>query len=141
MGKQKLALNYIQRALYLGYVACGASHPDNGTSFTNIGMILQDMGDINSSLLYFHKALEFNELLPQGTDECSLLIAAICHAIAMNYSVLDKYKEALEYEKRNYNNLVKAVGSTQDPRVEESNLLLKQYTAKAVERQLSLSHK
>ena len=35
MGKVKLALNYIQRALYLGYLACGLTHPDNGTSFVS----------------------------------------------------------------------------------------------------------
>ncbi len=117
-------------------------------------MILQDLGDINSSLIYFHKALEYNEAVNSGSDECSLLTAAMyvsmlqccthvfrCHAIATNYSVLDKYKEALEYEKRNYNNLVKSIGSNQDPRVEESNLLLKQYTAKAVEQQMSSREK
>lgn len=36
MGKVKLALNFIQRALYLGYLACGVNHPDNGTSFVSI---------------------------------------------------------------------------------------------------------
>jgi multisubunit Na+/H+ antiporter MnhC subunit len=35
MGKVKLAFNCIQRALYLGYLACGVSHPDNGTSFVS----------------------------------------------------------------------------------------------------------
>lgn len=33
MGKLDLALTYIKRALYLGYLACGLLHPDNGTAF------------------------------------------------------------------------------------------------------------
>jgi len=134
MGKPHLALNYIKRALYLGHLVCGISHPDNGTSFTNIGMILQDIGDIHSSLIYFQKALEFNEShLLINTDDHLLLIAAICHAIAVDYSLLDIYKQSLEFEKRSYGILIKIIGDPKDPRLEECNSLLKQYTSKAVE--------
>jgi len=113
MGKVTLALSYIQRALYLGYLACGTNHPDNGTSFTNIGMILQDLGDIKASLSYFMKALQCNESLV-GSDHL-LLTAAICHAIAVDYNLLNSYKEALEMEKRNYTILLKVIGDEKDP--------------------------
>lgn len=135
VGKAKLALNYIERALYLGYLACGVMHPDNGTSFTNIGMILQDLGEVDTSLNYFLKALECNESL-SGPDNM-LLTAAICHAIAVDYSLLNEYKLALQYEKRNYSIMLKVLEDENDPRIKESNDLLKQYTAKAVSQQMS----
>jgi len=65
-----------------------------------------------------------------------LLKAAICHAIAVDYNLLEIYKEALDYEKRNYTMLLRVLGNDEkDPRIEESNLLLKEFTAKAVGQQ------
>jgi hypothetical protein len=43
------------------------------------------------------------------------------------------YKEALEYEKRNYNLLRKICNDDKDPRLAKSSALLKHYTSKAVE--------
>ena len=60
------------------------------------------------------------------------------HAIATDYSILAKFKEALDYEKKNYNILLKSIRDEKDPRIVESNMLLKQYTAKAVEQKLHM---
>lgn len=56
-----------------------------------------------------------------------------CHAIAIDYSLLERWKEALEYERKNYSILEKAISDEKDSRLQESSLLLKEYTQKAVE--------
>jgi hypothetical protein len=60
------------------------------------------------------------------------------HAIATDYSIITKFKEALDYEKKNYNILLKIIRDERDPRLVESSMLLKQYTSKAVEQKLYL---
>jgi hypothetical protein len=47
--------------------------------------------------------------------------------------MLGAWKEALDYEKRNYSILVKILSDSRDPRIEESDMLLKQYTEKVEE--------
>ncbi|PRP74275.1 hypothetical protein PROFUN_12022 [Planoprotostelium fungivorum] len=130
-GKVKLALNYIQRALYLGYLACGLAHPDNGTSFTNMGMILQDLHLTQESTKYFTKALSCCESL-QGTDHL-LLTAAIYHAMAINYDVMNNHREAMHFERKNYLILKRVVTDTRDPRITESDVLMKDFLQKALE--------
>jgi len=49
----------------------------------------------------------------------------------MLYNEMDMFREALNYEKRNYNVLSRLLGE-KDFRTNESNIWLKQFTIKAV---------
>ncbi len=60
------------------------------------------------------------------------LLINSCHGIAIAYSLQDNFKEALNWEKRNYTILSKLVGE-KDFRTNEANIWLKQFTRKAVQ--------
>jgi len=67
--------------------------------------------------------------LPLRADP--LTYATICHSIAVGYGALDRYRDAMKYQRQNYLMLSKYLGND-DPRTQESNIWLKQWTAKAV---------
>jgi hypothetical protein len=124
---------------------------------TNVGMILQDLGDIQTSLNYFLKAMKCNETLV-GQDH--LLLKAAMYVFLIEKELiyqLSCYRHRLQlvrnvqrgvglweeveignwnWPKRNYSILLKVLGNEEkDPRIEESDALLKEFTAKAVEQQ------
>jgi len=132
MNKSHLALKYIEHALYLGLLVCGPNHPDIATTYTNIAMMLQDVSRFKEAIRFLTKALNCYEVL---YGPYYFQTAAIYHAIALAYGQLDQYKEALAYEKKNYAILHSQVGDN-DLRAIESNICLKQFTAKAVQMQI-----
>lgn len=76
---------------------------------------------------------------PQSCNVRYLFLSFSCHAIALDYSLLDKFQEALDYEMKNYTILRKVLGDNEkDPRIEESNILLRDFTKKAVEHRTRL---
>eukprot|EP01103_Thecamoeba_quadrilineata_P012870 TRINITY_DN3429_c0_g1_i1.p1 TRINITY_DN3429_c0_g1~~TRINITY_DN3429_c0_g1_i1.p1 ORF type:complete len:1198 (+),score=311.34 TRINITY_DN3429_c0_g1_i1:9-3602(+) len=127
--KSEQALNFLYRALSLGQIVAGLLHPDNSSITITIAMILQDLGEHKLSLRFLKMALKSQEL-HYGPDH--LQIAATCHQIAIAYNLIDKFKKALEFEKRNYLILQKTLGES-DLRTVESNIWLKQFIAKAVQ--------
>jgi len=132
MNKSQQALSYIEHAMYLGLLVCGTNHPDIATTYTNIAMMLQDLSRFKEAIRFLVRALNCYEALYGPND---LQTAAIYHAIALAYGQLDQYKEALAYEKKNYAILHTQVGDN-DLRAIESNICLKQFTAKAVQMQI-----
>jgi hypothetical protein len=78
------------------------------------------------------QALAMNEAL-LGPEH--LTTAQVCHAIAVLLSMAEDYREAIKFEKRHCAVLTKLFGE-QDSRTAESNIWLKQFTAKAVQAQM-----
>jgi len=134
MGKHKLALNYINRSLYLTRLVSGPNHLDTATTYVTIATMLQELQQHTVALHYLMESLKCYENLV-GAEH--LQTAAIYHGIAIGYSQLGQFKEALAYEKKNYQILHKFVGDS-DLRTVESNICLKQFTAKAVQMQLQI---
>lgn len=129
VGKSKVALTYMKRSLYLTCLMGGISHPDVATTYTNIAMMLQDTQKHKEEIEYLTEACKHYEQL---FGPLSLQIAPIYHAIAIAYSQLEQYKDALNFEKKCYAILHTKVGDT-DMRAIESNIWLKQFTQKAVQ--------
>jgi len=132
LGKAKQALNYLRRALYLGRLTYGPDHLDNATTYENISMVLQDLGKYKISLSYLKSALKLYQTYLGARH---LQTAQVCHTIAIVYNSLDNFRKALKYEKMNYNILHNTVGDTH-PQTHESNIWLKQFTARAVQTEL-----
>jgi protein TIF31 len=132
LSRTKEAITYMQRSLYLASLIAGPDHPDHSSTFSSIAAMLQDAGNHKLSLQYLLEALRCNEAI-FGTNH--LQTAATCHAIAISHMYMEQFKEALAYEKRNYNILHNTVGDS-DMRTVESNIWLKQFTAKAVQMQI-----
>lgn len=65
-------------------------------------------------------------------SSASLRLLHSCHCIALAHSTLDNFKEALNWEKKNYTILSNLLGE-KDFRTSESNIWLKQFTRKAVQ--------
>ncbi|KAL6062933.1 Clustered mitochondria protein [Balamuthia mandrillaris] len=126
------ALRCIKRAHYLGSLVCAPHHPDAVNTLTHMALMNQDLGRLELSLRLHTMALESNDYF---TPEDDLSKAQICHYLAYAYSALDRFKEALHYEKKNYQILKQLVGEN-DLRTAESNIWLKQYTRKAVSMQI-----
>jgi len=135
MGKPKLALTYLLRSLYLGRLVAGPVHPDTATTLMNVASMFQDIGQQKEAIHYMLESLKcYEELF--GTN--SLQTASVYHSIALAYSTLGQYKDALAYEKKNYSILHEQVGDA-DLKTVESNICLKQFTAKAVQVQIETS--
>eukprot|EP01102_Stenamoeba_stenopodia_P011896 TRINITY_DN3690_c0_g1_i2.p1 TRINITY_DN3690_c0_g1~~TRINITY_DN3690_c0_g1_i2.p1 ORF type:complete len:1154 (-),score=336.56 TRINITY_DN3690_c0_g1_i2:321-3782(-) len=114
VGKPHLALTYLKRALYLGAILSGSTHPDNAGAFASIANILRDVGKYQLAKKYFKEALRCYETTLGET----LISAQLSHEIAISYSMLDDFKKALNYERRNYSILSKVVPET-DVRIVE----------------------
>jgi len=138
VGRTKLALQYIKRALYLSCLMSGLNHPDIAATYTNIAMMLQDVSldYFNTSILYLLEALRYYETL---LGPSNLQTASLYHAIALAYSQLGQFKEALSYEKKNYM-VLQAKFGVNDFRTVESNIWLKQFTTKAVQAQMEFEN-
>jgi protein TIF31 len=125
-----------------------------------MGTMYQDLGRAEIALKYYQEALQSNQYF-FGTEEnlqtgqmysispqCAMssrrnCVSALnrdscapcrnsCHCIALAYSTLDNFKEALNWEKKNYHILSNLLGD-KDFRTSESNIWLKQFTRKAVQ--------
>jgi tetratricopeptide (TPR) repeat protein len=108
-------------------------------------MMLQENGKFKEAIIYLLQALKcYDNLLGPNHIQTAAMysfvvdqIQFLCryHAIAIAYSQLGQYKEALAFEKKNYSILHAKVGDT-DIRAIESNICLKQFTQKAVQVQV-----
>ncbi|ELR12870.1 tetratricopeptide repeat domain containing protein [Acanthamoeba castellanii str. Neff] len=123
----------LQRAHYLASLVCGPHHPDSPNTLMHMGTMYQDMGRAEVALKYYQEALKSNQYF-FGTEE-NLQTGQICHCIALAHSTLDNFKEALNWEKKNYTILSNLLGE-KDFRTSESNIWLKQFTRKAVQMQI-----
>jgi len=130
IGRTKDALNFLERALYLCYLAGGEHHSDNGDTYMNMAMMYQDLGHIPKAIECLHKALKCNEAI---YGRRNLYISNCLRALAIAYSSIENFKEALNYEKQNYNILKELFGEG-DIRTVESNIYLKQFTVNAVKK-------
>jgi tetratricopeptide (TPR) repeat protein len=96
----------------------------------NIAMLYQELDNIPKAIECLHKSLKCNEII-YGRQ--SLHISGCLRALAIAYSKIENFKEALNYEKQNYNILKELFGEG-DIRTVESNIYLKQFTANAVKK-------
>lgn len=111
----------------------GLNHPEVATTFTNLALMYQETKHHKIALEYFIEACKcYEEIL----GVAHLQTAAMYHAIALAYANLEQFKDALNYEKKNYNILKQLSMPDLDLRVMESNLYLKQFTSKAVQMQI-----
>jgi tetratricopeptide (TPR) repeat protein len=96
----------------------------------NIAMLYQELNNIPKAIECLHKSLKCNEII----YGCQSLHTSGCfRALAIAYSKIENFKEALNYEKQNYNILKELFGEG-DIRTVESNIYLKQFTANAVKK-------
>eukprot|EP01114_Cavostelium_apophysatum_P000309 TRINITY_DN1028_c0_g1_i1.p1 TRINITY_DN1028_c0_g1~~TRINITY_DN1028_c0_g1_i1.p1 ORF type:complete len:1242 (+),score=350.36 TRINITY_DN1028_c0_g1_i1:187-3726(+) len=132
LSKTPLALKLIKRSLYLNSLMTSPSHPDIATTFTNIAMMLQDLSRHQDAISYLNEAVKSYEAI-LGSNH--IHTSPLYHAIAMAHSNLGQFKEALAFEKKNYGILSSKLGES-DMKTVESNIWLKQFTAKAVQHQI-----
>jgi len=124
----------MKRSHYLSRLVSGTFHPDFAGTFSHLGSMYQDMGNYRLALHLYKEALKCNEFF-FGPEH--MQTASSCHNIALVYHLMEQYREALSYEKRNYTILEKMVGKN-DFRTVESNIWLKQFTSKAVQVEIEM---
>eukprot|EP01112_Ceratiomyxa_fruticulosa_P021253 TRINITY_DN7410_c0_g1_i1.p1 TRINITY_DN7410_c0_g1~~TRINITY_DN7410_c0_g1_i1.p1 ORF type:complete len:1364 (+),score=366.09 TRINITY_DN7410_c0_g1_i1:107-4198(+) len=133
--RHREALGYMGRAVYLfSVISSSVYHSEYAACATNIAMMLQGLQKIDLSVEYLKESLRISEML-YGKDHVN--IAITCHAIALSLSMLQEYKVALQYQKRNYSILSTTLGE-HDARTKESSFWLSQLTTKAVQKQMQL---
>eukprot|EP01125_Pyxidicula_operculata_P015596 TRINITY_DN5317_c0_g1_i1.p1 TRINITY_DN5317_c0_g1~~TRINITY_DN5317_c0_g1_i1.p1 ORF type:complete len:1208 (-),score=310.68 TRINITY_DN5317_c0_g1_i1:16-3639(-) len=123
----KIPLRFLGRAYYLLQLFGEPNHVDNITFLTNIGMMLQELDFKDISRVYIGKALSLSQKL-YGEN---MQTARLYHMMAISLSLVGNFKEALNYEKQNYEICKNSVGE-QDMRTMESNIWLGQLTRNAV---------
>jgi tetratricopeptide (TPR) repeat protein len=95
-----------------------------------MGLIFEDLGNVSKAIECLHRALQCSEVIygRRSLNTCECL-----RALAIAYSIVENFKEALNYERQNYNILKELYGET-DIRTMESNIYLKQFTMNAVKK-------
>lgn len=62
-----------------------------------------------------------------------ILIRDRYHAIAINHDTLCNYREAMNYERKNYTILSKVLPDARDARIVEADTLMREFLMKALE--------
>ncbi|MNE72045.1 hypothetical protein D3C80_1679560 [compost metagenome] len=87
----------------------------------------QELGDVQTSVQHLKEALRINE----ATIGEHFQTAASYHALAVSYNIMNKFREALDCEKKSYNILMALFGK-EDPRTKESSNWIGHFTKMAV---------
>ena len=130
-GRHREALCAMKRSYYLSKLVSGTIHPDFAGMLTHLGVMYQELGNASLSLHFQLEALKCNEFF---YGQVHMSTAVSCHNAALAYHLMERYKEAIVYEKRNLQILGKLVGA-QDYRTVESSVWLKQMSAKLAQQE------
>ncbi|PRP89245.1 hypothetical protein PROFUN_02119 [Planoprotostelium fungivorum] len=131
-GRLKSAVAIMSRALYANRIFYPVNHPDTAQLANMCAILLQELGRWEQSIQYSLEATEiYSKILgPQHPQ-----IGAMYHSIAICYGQSDLWREALEYEKKNYNILKALQTPEDDPKMVDSNAYLQTFTIRAVNKQ------
>lgn len=147
LGMSKIALNCMRRALYLGLLTSGWNYPEQITTYINLSTLLQDNRQWEAMLLELLKALNIiDDLKDKSPKKDSVLVndefssailyassASVYHLIAVADAALGNFREALDMERKNYAILNALQLTSDDTRMVETNMWLRELTRKAVE--------
>ncbi|CAL8079604.1 unnamed protein product [Calicophoron daubneyi] len=93
------ALQLLYRARYIALLCHGESHPEMTQIDTNIGLMLQLVGELDLALLFLENALTLSRIF---YGERNLKEAFTCHLISRTYTYRGDFRSALDYEKRRF---------------------------------------
>jgi len=123
------AITATKRAFYLTSLLTPYVHPESPAILTHIAMMFQDLGEVEKALFYHFETLAAHKHFCNDQDNIST--AKLYHRIALAYSQMNKFKEALQYERKNYD-LLKDIVGPNDFRTIQSTIWVKQFTSKLV---------
>jgi len=128
-GKLKSAAGFMSRALYYNRLLYSHVHTDTAQLLNIAAVLVQDFGKFQQSIAYFLEAIKtYEHILGANHPQ----IGTLFHNVAIVYAQNEEWREALQYEKKNYNILKDAKISEEDPRMLECNIYLKNFTSRAV---------
>jgi protein TIF31 len=133
VGQSALALKHFLRAKYIFDIACGFDHPDLATVLTNLAMMYQDLGDMVASINFLKEALRVNLVVLGETFQT----ATTYHALAVSYNMIEKYRDALDHEKKSYIILNTLFGKD-DLRTKESSNWVNHFAKLAIQTQKAI---
>ncbi|GER43905.1 tetratricopeptide repeat protein, partial [Striga asiatica] len=122
---------YVKRALYFLHLTCGPSYPTTASTYVNVAMMEEELGNVHVALRYLHKALKCNQML-LGPDH--IQTAASYHAIAIALSLTEAYPLSVQHEQTNLQILQAKLGPD-DLRTQDAAAWLEYFESKAFEQQ------
>lgn len=127
-GHISTALQLLYRARYIALLCHGECHPEITQIDTNIGLMLQLVGELDLALIFFENALSLIKLF---YGERNLKEAFTCHLISLTYTYRGDFRTALDYEKRRFLIYKERLGPDSDY-TKDSDECLRQLTQQAV---------
>lgn len=127
-GHISTALQLLYRARYIALLCHGESHPEMTQIDTNIGLILQLVGELDLALAFLENALSLSKVF---YGEKNLKEAFTCHLISRTYAYRGDFRTALDYEKRRFLIYRERLGPDSDY-TKDSDDCLRQLTQQAV---------
>eukprot|EP01095_Lingulamoeba_sp_RSL-Kostka_P002398 TRINITY_DN1324_c0_g1_i1.p1 TRINITY_DN1324_c0_g1~~TRINITY_DN1324_c0_g1_i1.p1 ORF type:complete len:1254 (+),score=435.05 TRINITY_DN1324_c0_g1_i1:33-3794(+) len=132
LGQLEQALIYLEQARFLNNLIFGFNNPNNIEVFFLMSKIYQSLKQYQKGLDIALLTLSCIENLNGSnniqTSECY-------HFVAISYSYVNDFRKALEYERKRYA-IISQLFHPSDSRIADSNIWLKQFTAKAVQSQI-----
>lgn len=122
------SLKLLYRARYLLLVGHGEDHPEMGLIDSNLGLILQSIGEYDSGVKFLENALEVNK---KYFNAKSMKCALSYHLLARLQSCRGDFRTALMNERETYQIYKSLLGEEHD-RTKESAQVLKHLTEQAV---------
>lgn len=135
LGKNELALKHFYRAKYFCELICGFDNPDLPVIESHIATVIQT--DPETSLKFLERALKKNrELL----GDSHISVSKTYHSMALAYSSLRDYTNALQCEKES-NVILKNLYGSSHARTQESSKYLEIFSTRMIEQHRYLSSK
>nr|CAH8832752.1 unnamed protein product [Trichobilharzia regenti] len=127
-GHISTALQLLYRARYIAILCHGECHPEITQIDTNIGLMLQLVGELDLALVFLENALSFIRLF---YGDRNLKEAFTCHLISRTHTYRGDFRTALDYEKRRFLIYKERLGPDSDY-TKDSDECLRQLTQQAV---------
>ncbi|GAA51046.1 protein TIF31 [Clonorchis sinensis] len=124
------ALQLLYRARYIALMCHGEIHPEMIQIDTNIGLMLQMVGELDLALVFLENALSLSRTF---YGEKNLKEAFTCHLISRAYTYRGDFRAALDYEKRRFAIYKDRLGPDNDY-TRDSDECLRHLTQQAVTR-------
>jgi len=127
--RARMALNFLKRAHYLNHVIGGIENPENISTYSQLGGAYQDFDEREDAMFCWTKALALSERL---YGQKHVQTALLCHQIAIAHRIAGNFKQAIEYESKNYE-LCKELLGENHLQTMEANIWLTSITRDAVQ--------
>ncbi|CAH8559830.1 unnamed protein product [Dicrocoelium dendriticum] len=130
MSEHQAALLFQHRATMISERVHGIDNPTTVTEYTNIGLMLQIVGEFDLALVFLENALDLSKVF---YGERNLKEAFTCHLISRTYTYRGDFRSALAYEKRRFAIYKERLGPDSDY-TRDSDECLRNLTQQAVTR-------